>query len=104
MPSRAAAQKVALKPNQIRYWLTLPKHEQFEIKVGDKYGAIARFQGWRSKAIDEMTGIQAPERTHPGLPMLRARANGASLSTSSMASVWASFVEMVSQGIILPLA
>jgi len=66
------------KPHLIRSWLT-PSHEvDFDAKVSDINGLyreapeLAR-QNKRTESIDEMTGVQALERKHPGLPMLAGK-------------------------------
>jgi transposase len=57
-----------------RYWLTPAYEEDFDDKVAD-INAVYRQaperakQGQRTESLDEMTGIQALERKHPGLPM-----------------------------------
>ncbi len=58
----------------MRYWLTPPADEQFDAKVADictlYREAPARAQGGeRFVSTDELTGVQALERTHPGLPL-----------------------------------
>ncbi|MDQ5852564.1 MAG: hypothetical protein M3380_10955 [Chloroflexota bacterium] len=58
----------------IRYWLTPPKDDQFDAKVGDicsvyREAPVRAAQGDRSVTTDELTGIQALERKHPGLPL-----------------------------------
>lgn len=58
----------------IRYWLTTEKDERFDEKVADintLYQQAPKLvqQGIRVESIDEMTGVQALERKHPGLPM-----------------------------------
>jgi transposase len=63
-----------LKPHQIRYWLTPSNDEQFDEKVKDiselYITAPERAkQGERTLSIDEMSGIQALERTAPDLPL-----------------------------------
>jgi transposase len=58
-----------------RYWLT-PAHEAgFDNKVTAinsvyKEAPELAKQGERIESVDEMTGVQALERKHPGLPML----------------------------------
>ena len=65
-----------MQPHRIRYWLTPPPQDaQFEAQVADICGvyqeAPARAaQGDRTVTTDELTGIQALERKHPGLPMV----------------------------------
>jgi hypothetical protein len=63
-----------LKPHLVRYWLTPPNDDQFEVKVTDictLYQAAPQLaaQGERVLSTDELTGVQALERKHPGLPM-----------------------------------
>ena len=58
----------------IRYWLTTEKDERFDEKVADintLYQQAPELvkQGIQVESIDEMTGVQALERKHPGLPM-----------------------------------
>ena len=58
----------------MRYWLTPPADEQFDAKVADICGlyreapALAE-RGERVVSTDELTGVQALERKHPGLPL-----------------------------------
>jgi hypothetical protein len=74
VPRRAPVKKGDLQPHLIRYWLTPPKDDQFDAKVTHICGvyreapALAA-QGDRIVATDELTGIQALERKHPGLPL-----------------------------------
>jgi transposase len=58
----------------IRYWLTPAADEQFEAKsnaVCALYQAAPQLatQGERVLSTDELTGVQALERAHPGLPL-----------------------------------
>lgn len=58
----------------IRYWLTPAHEEGFDKKVKDVcelYVAAPALaaEGERTISTDEMTGIQALERLHPGLPL-----------------------------------
>ena len=58
----------------IRYWLTPSRDAQFEAKVSticELYQAAAALdaQGERVVSSDELTGVQALERLHPGLPL-----------------------------------
>jgi transposase len=63
-----------LKPHRIRYWLTPKPDPAFDAKCADicaVYKAAASAENTRlTISIDEMTGIQALERTAPGLPMV----------------------------------
>lgn len=65
----------ALKPHQIRYWLTPPgddpeRPEKIEDVCGVYREAPARAkQRERTVSTDEMTGVQALERAAPGLPL-----------------------------------
>lgn len=58
----------------IRYWLTPAPDEQLDQKVADintlyrEAPALAE-QGERVLSTDELTGVQALERKHPGLPL-----------------------------------
>jgi transposase len=57
----------------VRYWLTPPDDPDFDAKVGDictLYRAAPQLaeQGERVVSTDELTGVQALERKHPGLP------------------------------------
>jgi len=58
----------------IRYWLTPAADEQFEQKVADintLYQQAPKLAqaGERVLSTDELTGVQALERKHPGLPL-----------------------------------
>ena len=58
----------------MRYWLTPPADERFDANVADVCTlyreAPARAQaGERCVSTDELTGVQALERKHPGLPL-----------------------------------
>jgi transposase len=58
----------------IRYWLTPAPDERFDEKVDDINSLYQQAQDLAQKSevvmsIDEMTGVQALERKHPGLPM-----------------------------------
>ncbi len=69
-----AAKKGALKPHLIRYWLTKSYDEQFDAKVADICGLYGQAQALaaaneRVLSTDELTGVQALERKHPGLPL-----------------------------------
>ena len=57
-----------------RYWLTPAYEADFDVKVSDINELYQRApdlaqQGQRIESTDEMTGIQALERTHPDLPL-----------------------------------
>jgi len=63
-----------LKPHLIRYWLTSEQDEQFEEKSADINHLYLQAQeltkqGERVISNDELTGVQALERKHPGLPL-----------------------------------
>jgi hypothetical protein len=58
----------------IRYWLTPAPDERFDEKVDDINSLYQQAQNLAQNgevvmSIDEMTGVQALERKHPGLPM-----------------------------------
>jgi transposase len=58
-----------------RYWLTPAYEADFDDKVADINGVYEQApegakQGQRIECVDEMTGVQALERKHPGLPLL----------------------------------
>jgi transposase len=57
-----------------RYWLTPAYEAGFDEKVADindtyKQAPERAKEGQRTESLDEMTGVQALERKHPGLPM-----------------------------------
>lgn len=57
-----------------RYWLTPAYEADFEEKIADINDAYKQAperakQGEHLESVDEMTGVQALERKHPGLPM-----------------------------------
>jgi transposase len=63
-----------LKPQQIRYWLTPEADEQLDQKVAEintlyRQAAELAQHGERTLSTDELTGVQALERKHPGLPL-----------------------------------
>jgi transposase len=63
-----------LKPQQIRYWLTPEPDEQLDQKVAEintlyRQAAELAQHGERTLSTDELTGVQALERKHPGLPL-----------------------------------
>lgn len=73
-PRRPAAQKGALQPHRWRYWLTPSDDADFDAKVEDicalyQQAPTLAQQGERVVSTDELTGVQALERLHPGLPM-----------------------------------
>ena len=58
----------------MRYWLTPPTDEQFDAKVTDvctlyREAPVRAKAGERFVSTDELTGVQALERKHPGLPL-----------------------------------
>lgn len=58
----------------IRYWLTPAYEEHFEVKVNEictvyQQAPDLAAQGERVLSTDELTGVQALERKHPGLPL-----------------------------------
>jgi hypothetical protein len=60
----------------IRYWLTAPadpKREEIIRTICRVYHEAPSLhkQGERTVSTDELTGVQALERTHPGLPLAR---------------------------------
>ncbi len=62
----------------MRYWLTPPADEQFDTKVSDictvyREAPQLAAQGERIISSDELTGVQALERKHPGLPLAPGR-------------------------------
>lgn len=57
-----------------RYWLTPAYEDSFDDQVTDINDVYQQAperakQGHRTESLDEMTGVQALERKHPGLPM-----------------------------------
>ena len=63
-----------LQPHRVRYWLTPPADAQFDAKVTDvctlyREAPVRAEAGERLVSTDELTGVQALERTHPGLPL-----------------------------------
>ncbi|HSV85692.1 MAG TPA: hypothetical protein VLH85_03900, partial [Levilinea sp.] len=73
-PCNPVAQKRGLKPHLIRYWLTPDKEKdkRFDEKVKDineLYHQAPKLaeKGEAVISTDEMTGVQALERKHPGL-------------------------------------
>ena len=72
---RPAAQKGDLRPHLIRYWLTSAQEADFDAKVADlcrhyqEAPALVE-RGERVLSTDELTGAQALERAHPGLPLV----------------------------------
>ena len=73
-PRGPSVKKRDLQPHLIRYWLTPAEDPQFDAKVSDicpRYReALALAEhGERIVSTDELTGGQALERKHPGLPM-----------------------------------
>jgi transposase len=73
-PCGAAFKKSDLQPHLIRYWLTPKRDAEFDTKVHDlctvyREAPTLGQQGERVLSTDEMTGVQAVERTQPGLPL-----------------------------------
>src|SRR5207248_3216078 len=63
-----------LKPHLIRYWLTPPAdphREETIVAICQVYHEAPQLaeQGERTVSTDELTGVQALERKHPGLPL-----------------------------------
>ena len=63
-----------MQPHLIRHWLTPAPDEQFDAKTSDVCGLYQAApqlaaQGERVLSSDELTGVQALERAHPGLPL-----------------------------------
>jgi hypothetical protein len=74
-PARSSSlKKGALQPHLIRYGLTPPQDAQRETTIRaictvyHQAPALAK-QGERTVSTDELTGVQALERKHPGLPL-----------------------------------
>ncbi len=67
--------KRGLQPHLIRHGLTSEPDEQFDEKIQDTINALYRQaptlaqQGEAVISTDELTGVQALERKHPGLPL-----------------------------------
>ena len=71
---RSCVKKRDLKPHLIRYWLTPPDDPQKEATIGAicqvyRQAPELAKQGERTMSTDELTGVQALERKHPGLPL-----------------------------------
>jgi transposase len=65
---------VDLKPHLSRYWLTSEEDPDKDQKINNictvyKEAPARAAHGERTVSIDEMTGIQALQRKHPGLPL-----------------------------------
>ena len=63
-----------MKPHQSRYWLNASPDPKAEVKIADvtslyEQAPLLLAANERVLSTDEMTGIQALERTHPTLPM-----------------------------------
>jgi hypothetical protein len=61
-----------------RYWLTPAYEDSFDDQVTDINDVYQQAperakQGQRTESLDEMTGVQALERKHPGLPLLAGK-------------------------------
>src|SRR5437868_4948805 len=70
----AGVKKGDLKPHLIRYWLTPPAdphREETIVAICQVYHEAPQLaeQGERTVSTDELTGVQALERKHPGLPL-----------------------------------
>ena len=70
----ARLQKGDLKPHLIRYWLTPEPDPHLAQKVADintlyRAAPALAAQGEHTLSTDELTGVQALERKHPGLPL-----------------------------------
>ena len=68
-----------MQPHLIRYWLTPSQEEQFDAKVANicqlyHEAPALDAQGERIVSTDELTGVQALERLHPGLPLAPGKA------------------------------
>src|SRR5437868_10583491 len=80
-----------LQPHLIRYWLTPPQDPQRDdtiVAICQVYheAPVLAEQGERIMSTDELTGVQALERKHPGLrASLRGKSSGANLNTFVMA-------------------
>jgi len=64
-----------LQPHRYRYWLTPPEDDQFNEKVEDICDLYAEAPSLETEdervvSTDELTGVQALERKHDGLPMV----------------------------------
>lgn len=62
-----------------RYWLTPSDDPDFDVKVRDicelyRAALVLVKRGERAASTDELTGVQALERAHPGLPMAPGKA------------------------------
>jgi hypothetical protein len=73
VPCQAPLEKGDLKEHLIRYWLTPPADAHLEEKVTDictlyQEAPVLAQQGEQVLSTDELTGVQALERRHPGLP------------------------------------
>lgn len=71
---RGFLKEADLQPHLSRYWLTPAYEEGFDDKVAEinaiyKQAPALTEQGHRVESVDEMTGVQALARKHPGLPM-----------------------------------
>src|SRR5205085_3675430 len=71
---RTTVKKGARPPHLIRYWLTPPQDEHREGTIKEVCAVYTQApqlaeQGERTISTDELTGVQALERKHPGLPL-----------------------------------
>jgi transposase len=65
---------VDLKPHLSRYWLTSEEDPDKDQKINNictvyAEASVRAAHGERTLSVDEMTGIQALQRKHPGLPL-----------------------------------
>jgi hypothetical protein len=73
-PCRSVVKKGDLKPHLIRYWLTPPQEPQRDEQITAVCSVYAEAtqrakQGEMTVSTDELTGVQALERKHDGLPL-----------------------------------
>jgi hypothetical protein len=62
----------------VRYWLSPPEDEHFDDKVSEICGLyqqapVLAEEGERVMSTDELSGVQALERKHPGLPLAQSK-------------------------------
>jgi len=80
---------VDIKPHLNRYWLTPEDDPDRDAKTVDvcniyQQAPTLAAEGERVVSTDEMTGVQALERKHSGLPMAPVRSSVASSNTPGM--------------------